>query len=84
MGKRDIVTRLPQSDIDLMFWQYVQGVKDVVITISPSNNERQTEVINVFINEKLKYIQENHGKTPSFTLRAEVIMGKIEIKKKLI
>jgi hypothetical protein len=81
MGKRDVVTRLPQSDIDLMFWQYVQGVKDAV---ERSDFVTKTEIINEMIAEKFNYIQANHGKTPSFTLRAEVIMGKIEIKKKLI
>lgn len=88
MSKKHEIQPFQQQDLDLMFWQYSQGVKDVIeklpIALLPTN-EAKVETINSFIKAKFVHIHHLHnGRHPSFDLKAEVIMGKIEIKKTLI
>lgn len=86
MSKREQqIQPFPQDKIDLMFWQYVQGVKDAVTEISATVPEQQSKTINFFIHEKVEHIKKMHnGRRPAFDLKAEFVGDKIEIKKTMI
>lgn len=82
---RHEIKPFPQQSIDLMFWQYVQGVKDAVTKVSATNPEQQIKTINFFIYEKLENIKRMHpGRRPAFDLKAERVGDKIEIKKTML
>jgi hypothetical protein len=85
MGKKQEIEPFPQRELDLMFWQYVQGAKDVLESL-PSKviptAEDRAQKINTFIKTKLVHIQKMHsGRRPSFDIKAEIIMGEITLKK---
>ena len=82
-AKKQEIKEFPQQSIDLMFWQYTQGAKDGVDSMDDvSDNARQLLNINYLIDEKLKHIKKTYnGRRPTFDLKAEIVNGKIEIKK---
>lgn len=82
MAKKENNTApFPQSEIDLMFWQYTQGVTDAMKTSTKSAKEI-VDTINAFIKAKLVHINHLHnGRNPSFNLVAEITSRGLEIKK---
>ena len=79
--KENAPTPFPQSDIDLMFWQYTQGVKDAM-KISTRSPEQIVMDVNAFIKAKLVHIHHLHnGRAPSFNLVAEITPNGLEILK---
>lgn len=84
MAKKETISPFPQAEIDLIFWQYIQGAKDAM-GLGPWEKDWQVIRLNQMIDQKLIHIQQHHnGRRPTFDLKAELIMGKIEIKKRLI
>lgn len=72
--KKTETTGPPYHDVDLMFWQYVQGAKDA-INQDPTFAKINEKRLELLISEKKKHITNLHKKAPSYNLQPVLLPG---------